>query len=69
MDVTRRDLHHLFDVASTFPNHMGVLCVRHIHLQSHLVHLGLIWTEVALSHQIILNHFYNIISDETKGRR
>lgn len=32
MDVTRCDLHHLFDVPTTFTNHMGVLCVGHVHL-------------------------------------
>lgn len=32
MDVTRCDLHHLFDVSTAFPNHVGVLCVGHVHL-------------------------------------
>lgn len=32
MDVARCDLHHLFDVPTTFPNHVRVLCMGHIHL-------------------------------------
>lgn len=39
MNVTGRDLHHLFDVATTFPDHMRVLRVGHVHLQGHLVYL------------------------------
>lgn len=41
MDVTGGDLHHLFDVSTTFSNHMGVLCIGHIHFKSHLVDLVL----------------------------
>lgn len=32
MDVTRCDLHHLFDVSATFPDHVRVLCVGHVQL-------------------------------------
>lgn len=39
MNVARRDLHHLFDVPTTFPDHVRVLCIGHVHLQSHLVYL------------------------------
>ena len=40
VDVTGCDLHHLFDVPTTFSNHMGVFCVGHVHFQSHFVYLG-----------------------------
>lgn len=39
VDVTRCDLHHLFDVPTAFSNHMGVLCVGHVHFESHFVYL------------------------------
>lgn len=39
MNVARRDLHHLFDVPTTLPDHVRVLCIGHVHLQSHLVYL------------------------------
>lgn len=48
MDVTRCDLHHLFDVSATFPDHMGMFCVGHIHLQSHLVHLDMMGSRLSL---------------------
>ena len=31
MDVTAGVLHHLFDVVPAFPDHVGVVCVRHVH--------------------------------------
>lgn len=39
VDVAGRGLHHLLDVAAAFADHMRVLCVGHVHLQGHLVHL------------------------------
>jgi len=39
VDVTGCDLHHLFDVTTTFSDHVGVLCVGHVHFQSHFVYL------------------------------
>lgn len=39
VDVTGCGIHHLFDVTSTFSNHMGVFCVGHVHFQSYFVYL------------------------------
>lgn len=39
VDVTGGDLHHLFDVPTTFSDNVGVLCVGHVHFQSHFVNL------------------------------
>lgn len=63
MDVAGRDLHHLFDVPATFPNHMRVLCIGHIHLQSHLVYLngknsGVIFFNLTLDYRTKLNLSY-----------
>lgn len=44
VDVAGRDFHHLLDVAAAFADHVGVLRVRHFHLQCHLVHLDLAFT-------------------------
>ena len=40
VDVTGSDPHDLLDVPAPFTDHMGVLRVGHVHLQSHLVHLA-----------------------------
>lgn len=39
MDVAPRLFHHPLNVVATFANHMGVLCMGNIHLQSHPVAL------------------------------
>ena len=40
VDMTGSDPHDLLDVPTPFADHMGVLRVGYVHLQSHLVHLG-----------------------------
>lgn len=39
VDMAACFLHDLLNVAAPFPDHMGVLSVGHVHLQSHLVNL------------------------------
>lgn len=61
VDVAGRDLHHLLDVAAAFADHVRVLRVGHVHLQSHLVHLDFTFKFIGIT--VLVSSVFN------KGRK
>ena len=58
VDMTGSDPHDLLDVPTPFADHMGVLRVGYVHLQSHLVHLGRGTHNLKSSSQITSSNYH-----------